>query len=78
MSILSSIPIHLLPGKTLQHYKGGIYMVVGHCMIEATLQPGILYQAKQGDKSVTWLRPMAEFDQEVITESGTVKRFVPV
>lgn len=78
MSISSSIPTHLLPGQKLQHYKGGIYTVVGHCMIEATLQPGILYRAEQGDKSITWLRPMAEFDQEVITESGTVKRFVPV
>lgn len=78
MSISSSTPTHLLPGQKLRHYKGGIYTVVGHCIIEATLQPGILYRAEQGDKSVTWLRPLAEFDQDVTTEIGTVKRFAPV
>lgn len=78
MSISSSIPTHLLPGQKLRHYKGGIYTVVGHCMIEATLQPGILYRAEQGDKSVTWLRPLAEFDDEIITANSAVKRFAPV
>ena len=78
MSISSSIPTHLLLGQKLRHYKGGIYTVVGYCMIEATLQPGILYCAEQGDKSVTWLRPLVEFDQDIGTENGTVKRFVPI
>jgi hypothetical protein len=78
MSISSSIPTHLLPGQKLRHYKGGIYTVIGNCMIEATLQPGILYRAHQGDESVTWFRPLEEFDQDVVTENGTTKRFAPV
>lgn len=32
------------PGTRLRHCKGGLYVVVGSCLIEATLQPCILYQ----------------------------------
>lgn len=78
MSTSSSIPDHLLPKQKLRHYKGGIYTVVGHCMIESTLQPGILYCAESGNDSITWLRPMTEFDQEVIVESRKIKRFTPI
>ena len=35
-------------GTHLRHYKGGLYIVVGTCLIEATLKPGILYQPQQG------------------------------
>jgi hypothetical protein len=37
------------PGTRLRHYKGGLYVVVGSCLIQATLKHGILYQPQQGD-----------------------------
>jgi hypothetical protein len=63
----------------LRHYKGGLYTVVGACLIEATLKPGVLYRPQQGDsQDLVWMRPLAEFHDMVTTENGTVQRFVVV
>ena len=65
------------PGTQLRHYKGGLYSVVGTCLIEATLKPGILYKPQQGDKQdVTWMRPLSEFQDMIATPDGSVPRFV--
>ncbi|GEM_PF-1391125 len=67
------------PGTQLRHYKGGLYTVVGTCLIEATLQPGVLYRPLQGDKQdVIWMRPLAEFSDMVPTANGPVARFAPM
>lgn len=66
-------------GTRLRHYKGGRYTVVGSCLIEATLQPGVLYQPEQGDsQEVIWMRPLAEFHDLVTTAEGLVSRFVRI
>ncbi len=66
-------------GAVLRHYKGGLYTVVGTCMIEASLQPGILYRPHQGDSQhMVWMRPLAEFQDQVMTEHGAVPRFVRI
>lgn len=68
-----------MPGTRLRHYKGGLYTVVGSCMIEATLKPGVLYRPLQGDmQDVVWIRPLAEFEDRVPTAEGSVSRFVVV
>ncbi|MEI6734000.1 MAG: DUF1653 domain-containing protein [Comamonadaceae bacterium] len=65
------------PGTQLRHYKGGLYNVVGTCLIEATLKPGVLYKPQQGDKQdVTWMRPMSEFQDIIATPDGSIPRFV--
>ena len=70
---------HFTAGTQLRHYKGGLYQVVGTCLIEATLKPGVLYQSLQGDmKDITWMRPLAQFQDQVKTAQGTVPRFVVV
>lgn len=67
------------PGTQLRHYKGGLYTVVGSCLIEATLQPGVLYKPQQGDsQDMTWMRPLAEFHDLVTTAEGTISRFVQI
>jgi hypothetical protein len=67
----------LKPGTRLRHYKGGAYLVVGSCLIEATLKPGILYQCEQGDmQHITWMRPLSDFEEMVTTSDGRVPRFV--
>ena len=62
------------PGTQLRHYKGGLYTVVGSCLIEATLQPGVLYKPQQGDsQDVTWLRPLAamrDIETEIQANNG--------
>ena len=65
------------PGTRLRHCKGGLYVVAGTCLIEATLKPGILYQPQQGDmQHVTWMRPISDFQEMVTTAEGKVPRFV--
>lgn len=67
------------PGTQLRHYKGGLYVVVGACLVEATLKTGILYRPLQGDmQEVTWMRPIEEFQDTVVTSEGVVPRFVVV
>lgn len=64
-------------GAQLLHYKGGMYKVLGTCLIEATLQPGVLYQPLQGDMQETvWMRPLADMQEMVSTAQGSVPRFV--
>ena len=65
------------PGTQLRHYKGGLYNIVGTCLIEATLKPGVLYKPQQGDKQdVIWLRPLSEFQDMIATPNGPIPRFV--
>jgi hypothetical protein len=78
MPELAPIAPHLQAGSRLRHYKGGLYTVVGACLIEATLETGVLYQACQGDATLLWMRPLKAFDELVDTPTGPVPRFVPV
>lgn len=70
---------HFKPGMQLRHYKGGLYVVVGSCLIEATLETGVLYKPLQGDmQDVTWMRPLSEFQDTVKVAQGSVPRFAVV
>lgn len=71
-----NVPPHLHPGARLRHYKGGLYRVEGACLIEATLETGILYRPEQGTATdVLWMRPASAFDEMVETDAGVVRRF---
>ena len=73
------VPAALQPGTRLRHYKGGLYEVTGACIIEATLETGILYRPLQGNAShLLWMRPADAFFQHVTTEQGEVQRFTPL
>ena len=44
-----------------QHVKsGGLYVVVGHGVIEADLTPAVIYRSLLD--GITWVRPAAEFN----------------
>ena len=68
-------------GTRLRHYKGGLYEVAGYCLIEATLETGVLYRPLAEDgrpkADLLWMRPLARFGDPVETESGTRPRFQP-
>lgn len=45
---------------THKHIKsGGLYRVIGHGFIEATVEPATIYEATNG---VVWIRPSKEFN----------------
>lgn len=49
-------------GQLYRHVKsGGVYIVTGFCVIEATNRPGILYRKVNAGYDVTWVRDRAEF-----------------
>ena len=63
------VPEHLKPGARLRHYKGGLYRVEGACLIEATLETGILYRPEQGNATqIVWMRPATNFDELLDTD----------
>jgi hypothetical protein len=73
------VPAALQAGTRLRHHKGGLYEVTGACLIEATLETGILYRPLQGDAShLLWMRPASAFFETVQTAQGEVSRFTPV
>jgi hypothetical protein len=48
-------------GQVWKHLKsGGIYSIVGHCQLEATNRPAVLYASVSGDGR-TWARDEEEF-----------------
>lgn len=67
-------------GTLLRHYKGGLYEVVDYCLIEATLETGVLYRplaAMGPGAQVLWMRPLARFGDRVQTAQGERLRFTP-
>lgn len=73
------VPPHLQPGTLVRHYKGGLYRIEGACLIEATLETGILYRPQQGNAMhLLWMRPASAFEDNIDTEQGAVPRFTLV
>lgn len=66
-------------GARLRHYKGGLYEVAGYCLIEATLETGVLYRPLGADgqpkSDLLWMRPLARFGDLIETGEGSVPRF---
>jgi hypothetical protein len=76
MPLYAAVTGEFTTGAKLRHYKGGRYTVVGSCLIESTLKPGVLYKPLQGDKQdIIWMRPLAEFQDKVSTADGDIARF---
>lgn len=47
------------PGQRWKHYKsGGIYLIVATGVLEATLEPAVIYKGKD---DVVWVRPLSVF-----------------
>lgn len=47
-------------GEWFTHRKGGVYRVIATGLIEATLEPCVVYKAEQGGR--VWVRPYDEFN----------------
>lgn len=68
--------IDLKPGK-YQHYKGGMYEVVGVAHHSETLEELVVYRALY-DQGSLWVRPLKMFLEEVEIDGQSVLRFKPI
>jgi len=55
---------------THEHYKGGLYRVIGRGLIEADRSPVVIYDNAMGE---IWVRPESDFDQ-----TDPFVRFAPI
>lgn len=67
-------PGTIQPGGTYQHYKGNVYRIVGVGKMEATQEDVVVYQSLDHG-SPLWVRPLAEFEEDVEWEGKTAPRF---
>lgn len=58
-----------------QHYKGGVYELIGEAMLESDLTPMIVYRSVDGR---LWVRPQAVFFESVEIDGGWAPRFAPL
>ena len=67
-------------GAVYAHYRDprSRYKVVGLAVIEATQEPGVLYQKETGSddlKSMVWVRPISSWLDKVKVDGNLVPRF---
>lgn len=56
---MTTAPKH---GSIWQHRKGGVYMVLVECTIEATDTPAVAYKSLTSNgRDDVWIRPLSEF-----------------
>lgn len=59
-----------------QHYKGGLYRVLGIVKHSETLEDLVLYEALYKNSiSKLWVRPLAMFEELIEIDGKRVKRF---
>jgi len=63
----------LKPGR-YRHYKGQDYIVLGVARHSETEEALVVYRQDYGDRSL-WVRPRTMFEETVIVNDQTVRRF---
>jgi hypothetical protein len=63
-------------GEIWQHYSGKRVRITGMCLLEASLDPQILYHETEGVG--IWARPFSDWYTPVLQGQTTVPRFVKV
>jgi len=57
-----------------QHFKGGVYEVLGYAHMRGTLEGLVVYRALHGESEV-WLRPVVQWSEELKREGYSGPRF---
>lgn len=70
-------PLVETPRGRYRHYKGMLYEVLGTVRHSETLAPMTLYRALYGDYGL-WVRPAAMFEEEVVVDGVTRRRFMRI
>ena len=68
--------MQILPGK-YRHFKGGLYEVIGVARHSETLEEMVVYRALYGEGGL-WVRPATMWNETVIRDGVTYRRFTPV
>lgn len=58
-----------------KHYKGNLYKVFAEAKHSETDELMVVYQALYGTYE-NWVRPKAMFDESILFQGKTIKRFV--
>ena len=62
-----------------KHYKGNIYEVIGIATHSETLEKMVVYKATyQTEGENLWVRPLAMFNETIIHNGESVKRFLKI
>jgi hypothetical protein len=68
---------HVTVGARYMHYKQLNYKVLALALREEDNEPCVVYQAEYGD-SVTWIRPVASWIEEIEAGGKKVRRFAKI
>lgn len=64
-------------GARYMHYKQLTYKVLAIALREEDNEPCVIYQAEYGDR-LTWIRPVANWIEDVEVDDKTIKRFTKI
>jgi hypothetical protein len=64
------------PNQCYQHYKGGRYRVLHLAKDAGTTEDVVVYQ--NVEDLVIWVRPLAEFKEQVMVQDTQVQRFTKI
>lgn len=64
----------LIRAGTYQHYKGGMYKVIGIASHSETLEKMVVYR-KIHEEHGLWVRPLTMFKEQVEVDGKKVPRF---
>ncbi len=65
---------HAIELGKYRHFKGNEYEVIAIARHSETMEEMVVYRALYGERGV-WVRPSAMWNQEVIRDNKTYKRF---
>ena len=66
------------PNKGIyKHYKGNLYELLYIGKHSETLEEVVVYRALYGDNDI-WVRPLNMWDEDVVIDGKTIKRFTLV
>ena len=72
--IIQKAKSEVQPGEKYRHYKGNLYTVLEIALIEATLEPAVMYRAEYGAK-LTFIRTVKEWSDQVTFKGKSTPRF---
>lgn len=64
-------------GACYMHYRQQSYKVIALALLEANLEPCVVYQAEYGEH-ITFIRPLSDWLAEIEVNGQMIKRFTQI